>query len=215
MKPNPVLLIPLLLIFGLAATSDPAAGQALLLSQHVTGETVIEAGVGDTLDIAIQAEFGRLPATGFSLYVTVPEGPFDLIVENRTDGTLAPFRTGPFFQDAVEVTNCLLPNGQKQGVPANQRLLHYTAVLGPGTQRSRSGEGIVAIFSVLCRETASSSQIEIFSSPVHETQMVMDDGSQRLLLHDDGVHIQVDVDTATRGLSWGLVKKEESSRLQK
>jgi hypothetical protein len=100
MKPNSVSLIALVLICGLGAF-EPVRGQALLLSQHVTGETAIEAGVGDTLDIAIQAEFGRLPATGFSLYVTVPEGPFDLVGEDRSDGTLAPFRTGPFFQDAL------------------------------------------------------------------------------------------------------------------
>lgn len=86
MKPNPVFLVPLLLIYGLAGTSEPIRGQALLLSQQLTGETAIEAAVGDTLDIAIQAQFGRLPAAGFSLYVSVPEGPFDLIGENRTNG---------------------------------------------------------------------------------------------------------------------------------
>ena len=208
MKKTPVLLIPLFIAWGLAGASAPSCGQALLLSEYGTGETLIEAGIGDTLDIEILAKFGRLSATGFSLYVTVPEGPFELIDQGRgIDGNLAPFRPGPSFADALEVTNCLLPYEQKVGVPQNRRLLHYTAVQGPGAQRARSGDVIVAMFSVLCRRVASGSPIGIFSSPVHETQMVMSDGSQRLLLHDDGIHVNIDVDTSVESITWGLVKE--------
>ena len=210
MKRIQVLIIPLLFTWGLVATAVPTCGQALLLSDFATGKTIIEAGIGDTLDIAILAELGRLPAAGLSLYVAVPEGPFEIIDQNPIDGTLAPFRSGPLFAGGVEITNCLLPLDPKVGAPANQRLLHYTTVLGPGTQRSRSGEGLVALFSVICRESVSDSQNGIFSSPIHETQMVMSDGSERLLLHDRGISISVDIDidTAVPSVTWGQVKEE-------
>lgn len=43
--------------------------------------------------------------------------------------------------------------------------------------------------------------------------MVTSDGSQRLLLHDQGVRIHIDVDTSIRSLTWGLVKREKTSGL--
>ena len=208
MKPHSYCLLALFLNATIVGAPEPTRAQALLLSEIISGETQIEAAIGDTLNIAIVAELGRLPAAGFSLYVTVPDDPFEMIDQLAGDGgEVAPFRAGPLFADAVEVANCLLSREQIVGVPADRRLLHYTAVLGPGGQRSRSGEGVVALFSLLCREVVGSSRIGIFSSPVHETQMVMNDGAERLLHHDDGISVTVDVDTSVGSATWGLVKQ--------
>ena len=208
MKPCSCWFAALLLIGAIASVPKPTRAQVLLLSEDISGETVIEAAIGDTLDIAIVAEFGRLPAAGLSLYVTVPEGPFEMVDQGSGDnGELVPFRPGPLFAGAVEVTNCLLSYERKVGVPADRRLLHYTAVLGPGSQRSRSGEGVVAVFSVLCRELVGLSNIAIHSSPIHETRMVMNDGAERLFHHGDGISVTVDVDTSVYSITWGLVKQ--------
>ena len=210
MKPEPYscLLIGLLLTGAVVSAPAPTHAQALMLSELASGETQIEAAIGDTLNIAIVAQLGRLPAAGFSLYITVPESPFEMIDQDPgDDGELAPFRPGPLFAGAVEVTNCLLSREYKVGVPADRRLLHYTAVLGPGSQRSRSGEGVVAVFSVLCRELVGLSNIAIHSSPIHETRMVMNDGAERLFHHGDGISVTVDVDTSVYSITWGLVKQ--------
>ena len=197
------------LLFSLASGVSASRAQTLHLvaMDTDTDVTPIEAALGDTIGVKIEANLGRHTASGLSFYVRLPTAPFEVIDQGDDEEELRPFTMGPLFDSAVEVTNCILPREATSGVSAGQRLLHYTAVLGPSADRSRTGSGLVASFQIVCTATVSEARIEVFSNPVHESRLVLADGhSERRFYPDEGLIVTVDVATATESQTWGIVK---------
>lgn len=91
---------------------------------------------------------------------------------------------------------------------ADYQLLEFTTLLGPEGSRGRTGSGSIACFQLVC-ETPSVGSIRLHHSPIHESRIVLDDGrSEMPLFIAPPVQIDVDLDTAVQGLSWGQIKKQ-------
>ena len=146
-----------------------ADSQVLALKQRTTG---------DTLNIVVNADLGRYSASGLNCYIQIPAHGFELVDRSLAELGLQPFVPGSLFGEALEVVNCVMPPSQAQ-LPADQRLIHYAMLLGPGENRSANGSGIAASFSVVCVQLVSSARIGIFTSPVFETRIVLSDGRTR------------------------------------
>ena len=137
----------------------------------------------------------------------MPAHGFELVDRSLAELGLQPFVPGSLFGDALEVVNCVMPPSRAQ-LPADQRLIHYAMLLGPGENRSANGSGIAASFSVVCVKLVSSARIGIFTSPVFETRIVLSDGrSEKQLYRDVDLDISVNLFTAVEPVPWGRLKE--------
>lgn len=186
----------------------PSAAQILYLEESQTGENAVEADVGDIVEVEVWADLGRYSAAGIALYVRVPRGPFEVIDSGKKE-EICPFIPGNLFQQAVEAGNTLASGAQIPNVPDDQQLLSYAIILGPGTQRGKTGSGVVARFLLRCLRPVDQAQIALHSNPIHETRLVLDDGfTEQYFSAMQGLDITVDHFTAVTPNTWGTVKKE-------
>jgi hypothetical protein len=163
----------------------------------------IDASPGDTLEIDLSADLGRYRATGITVYVQVPVDGFHVV---GVDLAAGPFVPGDLFSDALVVRNGAVP--EELNPSSEYRLLEFTTLFGPDRVRGRTGSGSIACFRLVC-ERPSVGSIRLHHSPIHESRIVLDDGrSEMPLFIAPPVLIDVDLDTAVQGLSWGLIKKE-------
>lgn len=185
------------------AAAGPIHGQVLRLAEHGTGLLEVRAEPGDTVHVDVSADLGRFAATGLTLFVRVPTDGFEVV---GADDGAGPFLAGGLFDGAVVVRNQVLPPHETAGMDPDWQLLEYTALLGPGNERRRSGSGLVACFRLRCLDTASR-QVQLYHSPVHESRLVLADGRTELpLLSSPPLLIRVDPPTAIRPASWAAVK---------
>ena len=184
-----------------------ADAQFLALNQRTTGDTEIKAALGDTLNIVVNADLGRYSASGLNFYIELPAHGFELLDRSPSDLGMQPFMPGALFGDALEVVNCVLPITQAP-VPENRQLIHYAMLLGPGQNRSTTGSGIAASFSVVCVELVSGAKVGLFTSPVFETRMVLSDGrTEKQLYRDVDLDISVSLFTTVELTPWGRIKE--------
>jgi len=175
-----------------------AVAQSLSLQQSTVGET-------DEIEISVLAQLDGIRASGVSFYVALPIGAFEVLRPER------PFVQGPLLAPAVEFINEIMPTAEAIGVPADVVLLPYAAVRGAGADRGRTGEGIVARFS-LRPLRAGASVVRLISTPIYEAKLVLDDGIGERVFQDL-VDIELGVGGAERDKpvaggnpSWGQVK---------
>lgn len=166
------LLLPLLATTVLSATLVQA--QSLQVRQLDTRAASISAYVGDTLSIEIAAQLGDLHAAGVAVNISLPAN--GLAVVN--DAVARPF-TPALFADGMEFANQQLAADHTFGLTTNAALLTYSAVLGPGKVRYRSGSGALATLQVVCTAPLSGT-IELIDSAAHQSMVVLDDGRTEL-----------------------------------
>ncbi len=77
------------------------AAQTVQLSERNSGSRTVSARIGETIDIAVDAQFGRFSASsGFSLYIGLPHGAFEVVhsgLQSTVDVT--PFKPGQLLRE--------------------------------------------------------------------------------------------------------------------
>lgn len=186
------------------AIATTAGGQVLRLSERDSGTLLVRAEPGDTVHVAITADLGRYDAAGLTLYVRVPAHGFQVVAASPSAG---PFEPGDLFAGAVVVRNDLMAGALAPDMGDSWRLLEYAAVLGASASRARSGAGVVACFGVVCLASASGS-IQLHTSPVHESRLVLADGrTEQPFLTTPPLQITVDTQTSVSTRGWADVKR--------
>jgi len=171
----------------------PGEAQTLRLRQQETNSNQIAVAVGDQVDIEIWADLRGAETAGIALYLTIPDEGFQVIDRGflGQDGT-QPFEIGELFAGAMETANLLLPETTSTAQQLAGQQLEYSLVLGDGSQRGRTGAGVVARFSLYCIRPIEKGDISIVDNAVRETLLVMSDGiSERRFLSIQGMEITV------------------------
>ena len=192
---------PLLAILALLAWGPGIAdGQSLQLRQVGSNNTSIAVQVGQTVNINVIADLQNVESSGIAFYITVPEDAFKVVNKGipgqldslrikYVDGVRVrepvthPFEPGPLFQGAGTVTNKLLVEDpldteHYDSVAADRpgQQLDYSAVIGSGANRVRTGSGVVATFSLLCIGPIEFGHVRLDDNPIRETRLYLSDG---------------------------------------
>jgi hypothetical protein len=91
------------------ALSVPRVGAQVLSLQFGDATPGFEAAVGDTIEVEVRTDLQGFSAAGVALYLSIPDGPFEVVGAPGADRGSQPFRAGPFFGEAVELANSLVP----------------------------------------------------------------------------------------------------------
>jgi hypothetical protein len=186
--------------------STETAAQSVQLSERNSGSRAVNARIGETIEIAVDAQLGRFSASGVSLYIGLPHGAFEVVHSGFQDARgVVPFRPGYLFADAAIVANQVLP--ANPGLPHNLDIIQYVAVTGPGKNRGRTGSGILATFELRCTGAISGGKINVFSNPVFESRLVSaTDNSERPFFIGENLIVDVGRVTAVEQSTWALIK---------
>ena len=176
----------------LAGTVIDSAGQTLLLRQKGNNSDRIQARLGDVIEIEAVADLQSVSASGYSLFITIPDGPFQ-VVDQGFEGQVGiqPFVPGSLFQGAGVNANAQLPETDDAGAALEGLQLEFAQVVGVGTDRGRQGAGVVASFKLLCVRPVLNGQVRVDDSPIRETRLVLPDGSERHFRTTRGLEITV------------------------
>ncbi len=185
----------------------PVAAQTLQLSDALSDSTHVEAVIGDIVEVEVRANLGGMSASGASLYVLLPSEFFAVVDQSDSD-EIQPFVAGDLFAGAVEMENGLLES--EASLPAGRHMLAYSLVLGPGSERRRSGVGAIARFQVKCLQETGRAQIELFSNPVYDAFLVEEDGvSERHFRGLQGLDVVMRAPkAASLRLAWAQIKQK-------
>ena len=191
------------------ALSSDANAQTLQLRTAGSGTDPIAAQVGDIVNLEVFADLGNVKSAGIAVYIGVPDG-FQIVdLGNRLQEGTQPFAPGPLFDGALVAANQLLPEDVAPAAAMAGQQLDYGVIYGPGANRTVSGSGVVATFSLLCIKAAQKAVISIEDNPVRETKLVLTDGiSEKRFLTVQGMDIAGEhaTGTAAAPATWGLVK---------
>jgi hypothetical protein len=196
------------LLFGLLWIASHGAAQSLHLHEKGTGAIQVQARTGDVVEIEAVADLARYSASGISLYVAIPEEHFEVIGNASGQDGVQPFEQGPLFSNATEMSNQLVPREEMLGLLSGWELLSYTALLGPGAERGRTGSGVVATFRLRCLKASKNCPIQVYGSPIFETLLVLSDGRSEQRFHP-GQDLEISVALPTHlgvSKSWGRIK---------
>ena len=175
------------------------AGQAVAqnsmrLQETGTGRNRIEVEVGQTVSLEVFADLGNVGASGITVWVTVPaefflvvdQLPVDISqVDDIADTTLLggtgtqPMKAGPLFAGAGEQRNVHHAAGELTGVPDDVKVLQYELLLGIGSERSRTGKGVVGTFQLTPIKPVQNARIAILDNPNQETRITTPEGGER------------------------------------
>ena len=192
----------------LGVWSTEIAAQTVQLSERNSGSRTVNARIGETIEIAVHARFGRFSASGVSLYIGFPLSSFEVVHSGiQSSGEVAPFKPGELFQDAAVVANQVMSTNP--GLPHNMEIIQYVAVSGPGGNRARTGSGTLATFQLRCTGAISEGKINVFSNPVFESRLISaTDNSERPFVIGENLIVEVGRVTAVeQSSSWALIKK--------
>ena len=156
------------------AQPGPGEAQTLRLRDARTKSNRVTVQVGATVTVEVFADLQGVEAAGVSFFITVPDEVFQVIDQNTFTAGVQPFATGPLFADATIASN-LLVEGPDAEILSGQPL-EYSTVLGLGSNRRRTGTGVVATFSLLCIQPIINGQIRLENNPARETRLVLSDG---------------------------------------
>lgn len=168
----------------------PAAAQSVRLVQSGTDGDHITARLGEVISVDAVVDLGSLRATGLSLFLSLPEGPFQVIDVSAAAGT-QPFAVGPLFEGAIVVANDAVPAADVPDVFTGLRLLDFAAVTRVGDNRERSGSGVVATFQLRCIAEVGGAQLSVDVNPVRPSLVTLADGSEATFRGAAGVVVQV------------------------
>jgi len=181
-------LVVLCFVVGVDSVS---AQNSIRLREAGTNRDEVQLQIGQSVTIEILADLGNIEASGISVFVTVPRDNFIVTDQRPVDTTAGadtsrqanaghqPFVPGPLFEGAGEQRNLLVSSDDALVVSDDLMLLDYRVVLGPGSGRIRSGQGVVATFQIRAIRPVENSQIRIHSDPITETRVILADGGER------------------------------------
>ena len=196
------------LLMYLLAPSPSALAQTLGLFEQGTQRTVIEAVVGDTLEIEAQVQLGRFAVSGLVVFMSLEAVPFEILDRNPSDRTaIQPFALGGLFSGGVLMRNAVVmrsPLGER-----GRQWLEYAVLLGPSQGRGQTGNGSIATFTLRCQAPVHEGRLHIDVNPVRETRLLLADGfSERSFTAVQGLRITVKPPpTAVQGTSWSQIKE--------
>ena len=184
----------LLLLAGvvLAAFANQGSAQTIILRQKGNTNNKIQARLGDTIEIEAVADLQSVSASGYSLFITIPDGPFQ-VVDQGFEGQVGiqPFLAGPLFVGAGVNANAQLPETDDAGAALEGLQLEFAQVVGIDADRGRRGSGVVATFKLLCVRPVLNGPVRIDDSPIRETRLVLPDGSEAHFRTTRGMEITV------------------------
>ena len=194
----------------LAAIASEA--QTVCLRQAGTGNSQVEASVGDVIEIEIIVDVQEVPSAGIAAFVSV-EGSGLAVVDKGLPGQVGtqPFSPGPLFEGAVVPTNVLVPENDPVAAVIPGQQLDYTTVLGIGSDGMRTGQGVVATFSLLCVSPTEGGRVVVDDNPIRETRLIgADRVSEMRFATVWGMEITIlDAGTGIDARTWGELKQEE------
>jgi len=175
-------------------------------AQERAAGRVVVMDIGDELVLSVRADLAAVRAAGFSFYLGLPAGFFAIASER-------PFVQGPLFFGAVEFANEIMPPAKAVGIAADMSLLPYAAVMGPGSERGRTGSGEVV--RILLRPLHSGTvDITFVDSPIYTGKLVAEDGVGEYFFRSmDGLTVQVRADhssgkaAAEGDEGWAAIKR--------
>ncbi len=153
-----------------------ADAQTMRLVQAGTSVNRAAIQIGQTLDIEVLADLQNVQAAGISFYLTIPNDLFEIVDTDDISPGIQPYKPGELFAGAVTSQNILLPETDPAASLFPGRQLEYAAVLGIGSDRNRTGKGVVATFTLLALKPVENAVIAIDDSPARETKLVLSDG---------------------------------------
>jgi hypothetical protein len=166
-------LLPLLLL--LLAWEEGRAQSAALRVAGFSGDRV-SAQVGQVLTLEVFADLQGVTASGFSLYISIPNGPFQVIDANLAAVGTQPFAAGPLFEGAGERANTLYSEEESPFNQLEGLQLQYAAVFGQGQNRQRTGSGVIGTFQLRCIKPILGGRLLVDDNPVLETFLTVADG---------------------------------------
>ena len=147
------------------------------------------------INIDVVADLQGVSAAGIAFFITVPS---DAVIVNDLGlpGQVGkqPFRVpdGSLFFGAATVSNLLLPESDAVASTIPGQQLEFSAVIGLGSDRNRTGSGVVATFQLVAVQPIENGQIKIDDNPIRETKLVLSDGiSDRRFVTTQGMEITV------------------------
>ena len=174
---------------------DEAEAQTIRLRQQGATGTRVNMQVGQTINIEVFADLQGVASSGISFFISVPEGAF-VVNDQGLPGQAGtqPFRfaTGGLFDGAVVSSNLLLPESDALAATIPGQQLQFSAVIGVGSDRNRTGSGVVATFQMIAVQPIENGRVSIDDNPVQETKLVLSDGiSERRFVTTQGMEITV------------------------
>ena len=178
-----------------------ANGQNLRLRQVGSNNTSLTVQVGETVHIEVIGDLQGVASAGISFFITVPEDAFHVLdqgIPGQIDGLTHPFAPGSLFAGAQTASNVLMvedplhPEFSSVALTTPGQQMEYSAVIGAGADRVRTGAGVVATFSLQCIAPIEFGHIKIDDNPVFETRLFLSDGiSEKRFTTVQGLEITV------------------------
>ncbi|MCC7262524.1 MAG: T9SS type A sorting domain-containing protein [Candidatus Latescibacteria bacterium] len=166
-------LLPLLLLLMMCGQGRAQSAQVRVQGFNTDR---ISAQIGQVLTMEVFADLQGVSASGFSLFVSVPSGAFQ-VVDTDTNGVgTQPFEAGPLFKGAGVNRNILYSDNESPYNVLEGQQLQYSAVFGGGQDRQRTGSGVIATFKLRCIKPILGGRILVDNSPVLETFLTLADG---------------------------------------
>jgi hypothetical protein len=187
--------ISLLAIWASAWFAEPADAQTLRLRQTGSNATRIAVQVGQVINIEVYADLQGVSSAGIEFFLTVPDAfqVNDLGFPGQT-GT-QPFRvdqTTSLFRGAQTPSNLLLPESDPVASTLPGQQMDFSAVLGLGSDRNRTGAGVVATFQLVAVRPIENGVLRIDDNAVRETKLVLTNGvDERRFVTTQGMEITV------------------------
>ena len=204
---------PYFILICLTGLWTASAGQTLHLYQMGTHQTQVVAEVGDVVGIEARAQLRNFSASGLVVFMSIPSGPFEIIDAGFPAETgIQPFSMGPLFDGGFLMSNNLVsvsPLGDD-----SHHWLDCAVLLGTGSNRGRSGSGVVATFKIRCLAPTEAGAIHIDANPMRETRLVLADGiSERRFtaLYNMDITVKAPI-TAVEPTTWAGLKTHFQAR---
>ena len=168
-------LLAAIVLAGAGPVSE-AGAQVLRLRQQHTHSTNVSVAVGDVVTVEVWADLQSVRAAGISFFMTIPEDAFQVIDQAPQAPGVQPYQAGSLFAGAGEWSNLILPptDPVSRTLPGQQ--LEYSAVVGGGANRERTGTGVVATVQLVCVAPIENGRLSIDDSPIRQTRLVLSDG---------------------------------------
>jgi len=166
-------IFPFLLL--LLSGSEVQAQSMRLRALGFTGDR-LNVRVGQTITLEVFADLQGVEASGFSLFVSLPDGPFQVVDTDTFRVGTQPFVAGPLFSGATVSRNILFSEAESPANVLPGLQMQYAAVIGAASNRRRTGTGIIATFTLRCVKPVLNGNILIDDNPVLETFLTLSDG---------------------------------------
>ena len=172
--------------------SGDSLAQTMVLRQFGTNAERVTARLGETIDIEVVVDLQSVSASAYSVFISVPDGPFQ-VIDKGFEGQVGiqPFEAGPLFAGAQATSNVQLPETGEAGSLLPGLQLEYAQVTGQGSNRGRTGAGVVATFSLLCVRPILNGQVSIDDSPIRETRLILENSTEQRFRTTRGMEITV------------------------